>query len=216
MMQLNQPTAGVPKRVILPYAGLIADIPTGWFLCNGSNGTPDLTDSFILGGTEAQTGQTGGSQAVTPSGSVSTGISGGVSTGISGGVSAGISGGVSVNNHTLSSSQSPAHNHYNYRIRGNVRSAALGGSASMGYGTGYYLSQASGPNSGATNYKGRTQNSGSSGSHGHGVSHNLSVSASHSLSASSSHNISASSGFSGASQDNRPKFYKAAYIMYVG
>ncbi len=206
MMQLNQPTAGVPKRVILPYAGLIADIPTGWFLCNGQNGTPDLTDSFILGGTEAQTGQTGGAQTVTPAGTVSTGISGGVSTGISGGVSAGISGGVSVNNHTLSESQMPSHSHSSDATK------QYGGNHwESGFVYNPYSWQSNGPWPHVS-----TTGAGSSGSHGHGVSHNLSVSASHNLSASSSHTIDASSGFSGVSQDNRPKFYKAAYIMFVG
>ena len=31
------------------WSGLIADIPTGWAFCDGTNGTPDLTDRFIKG-----------------------------------------------------------------------------------------------------------------------------------------------------------------------
>jgi hypothetical protein len=171
MMQLNQPSAGVPKRVILPYAGLIADIPTGWFLCNGQNGTPDLTDSFILGGTEAQVGQIGGSQAVTPAGSVSTGIAGSVT----------------VSNHTLSTAQMPSHRHTMKRGGG---------------GNGNY-NPYSGPGAHSSGNQWQysyTEYEGSGGAHNHGAGHNL----------------SASSGFAGAEQDNRPKFYKAAYIMYVG
>jgi len=30
------------------WSGAIADIPTGWLLCDGANGTPDLTDRFIV------------------------------------------------------------------------------------------------------------------------------------------------------------------------
>ena len=30
------------------WSGTIASIPTGWALCNGANGTPDLTDKFIV------------------------------------------------------------------------------------------------------------------------------------------------------------------------
>jgi hypothetical protein len=166
MMQLNQPSAGVPKRVILPYGGLIADIPTGWFLCNGSNGTPDLTDSFILGGTEAQIGDIGGSQAVTPAGSVSTGIAGSVT----------------VSNHTLSTAEMPSHTHTEEGVVKIYRAS---------YGSNFDAIVTTQNNSGAT---------GGGGAHNHGAGHDL----------------SASSGFTGTEQDNRPKFYKAAYIMYVG
>ena len=31
------------------WSGLISTIPSGWYFCNGSNGTPDLRDRFIIG-----------------------------------------------------------------------------------------------------------------------------------------------------------------------
>lgn len=34
---------------ILPYVGSINDIPSGWYLCDGTNGTPDLRDRFLEG-----------------------------------------------------------------------------------------------------------------------------------------------------------------------
>lgn len=34
---------------ILPYVGDIKDIPKGWALCDGTNGTPDLTGRFLEG-----------------------------------------------------------------------------------------------------------------------------------------------------------------------
>ncbi len=37
------------KNEIKMFAGLEADIPAGWQLCNGTNGTPDLRDRFIVG-----------------------------------------------------------------------------------------------------------------------------------------------------------------------
>lgn len=40
-----------PLGTIWQYEGTEADIPSGWFICDGNNGTPDLTDKFILGGT---------------------------------------------------------------------------------------------------------------------------------------------------------------------
>jgi len=39
----------MPSGVILFWSGSIASIPSGWALCNGSNGTPDLRDKFVVG-----------------------------------------------------------------------------------------------------------------------------------------------------------------------
>jgi microcystin-dependent protein len=39
----------VPIGSILLWSGSIASIPTNWALCNGSNGTPDLRNRFIVG-----------------------------------------------------------------------------------------------------------------------------------------------------------------------
>jgi len=39
----------VPTGVITMWYGTIATIPSGWYLCNGSNGTPDLRDKFVIG-----------------------------------------------------------------------------------------------------------------------------------------------------------------------
>ena len=35
--------------MILLWSGSVASIPSGWYLCNGSNGTPDLRNKFIVG-----------------------------------------------------------------------------------------------------------------------------------------------------------------------
>jgi hypothetical protein len=37
-----------PTGAIVIWTGAIGSIPSGWVLCNGSNGTPDLRDRFIL------------------------------------------------------------------------------------------------------------------------------------------------------------------------
>ena len=39
----------VPAGTITAWSGTLVDIPTGWVLCDGQNGTPDLRDRFILG-----------------------------------------------------------------------------------------------------------------------------------------------------------------------
>jgi hypothetical protein len=47
--------------MIILWSGSIATIPSGWALCNGSNGTPDLRNNFIVGaGTTYAVGTTGG------------------------------------------------------------------------------------------------------------------------------------------------------------
>jgi hypothetical protein len=52
----------VPSGVILMWSGSIATIPSGWLLCDGSNGTPSLVDRFVVGaGFTYQPGTTGGS-----------------------------------------------------------------------------------------------------------------------------------------------------------
>ncbi len=35
--------------MIMMWSGTIATIPSGWVLCNGSNGTPDLRNRFVIG-----------------------------------------------------------------------------------------------------------------------------------------------------------------------
>jgi hypothetical protein len=39
----------VPAGTIMAWRGLLTDIPVGWTLCDGQNGTPDLRDRFVVG-----------------------------------------------------------------------------------------------------------------------------------------------------------------------
>jgi hypothetical protein len=48
--------------MIMLWSGSIASIPSGWALCNGSNGTPDLRNRFVVGaGSTYAVNDTGGS-----------------------------------------------------------------------------------------------------------------------------------------------------------
>jgi len=71
----NTPTwgSGFPSGGIIMWSGTIATIPSGWYLCNGSNGTPDLRNKFVIGAYQDTSGtayttvtgsdtQTGGSK----------------------------------------------------------------------------------------------------------------------------------------------------------
>ena len=54
--------SAVPAGCILLWSGSIGSIPAGWQLCNGTNGTPDLRDKFIVGaGSTYAVDGTGGS-----------------------------------------------------------------------------------------------------------------------------------------------------------
>jgi microcystin-dependent protein len=53
----------IPSGVIVIWSGSSASIPSGWYLCNGSNSTPDLRDRFVVGaGSTYAVGNTGGSK----------------------------------------------------------------------------------------------------------------------------------------------------------
>lgn len=51
----------VPKGIIVLWRGTIGSIPSGWFLCDGNNSTPDLRDRFVVAaGVVYDPGDTGG------------------------------------------------------------------------------------------------------------------------------------------------------------
>ena len=55
-------TPTLPTGCIILWSGAIGSIPSGFYLCNGANGTPDLRDRFIVGaGSSYSVAQTGGS-----------------------------------------------------------------------------------------------------------------------------------------------------------
>jgi hypothetical protein len=56
----------IPVGGIIMWSGTIATIPSNWRLCDGTNGTPDLRNRFIIGASvDATTTYTGGSGGVT-------------------------------------------------------------------------------------------------------------------------------------------------------
>lgn len=74
----------VPSGGIIIWSGSSASIPSGWFLCNGANSTPDLRDKFVVGATSTYAvGATGGATTGTPT----------------------------INSYTLTTSDIPSHSH---------------------------------------------------------------------------------------------------------
>jgi hypothetical protein len=52
----------IPTGMISLWYGSIGSVPVGWYLCDGTNGTPDLRDKFVVGaGSTYSVAATGGS-----------------------------------------------------------------------------------------------------------------------------------------------------------
>ena len=59
-------SAVIPKGVIVMWSGSANNVPSGWALCDGGNGRPDLRNRFIVGaGDSYGVGATGGAASVT-------------------------------------------------------------------------------------------------------------------------------------------------------
>lgn len=59
-------TNGVPVGCILMWSGSVASIPAGWAICDGTSGTPDLRNRFVVGaGSTYAVNATGGSANAT-------------------------------------------------------------------------------------------------------------------------------------------------------
>ncbi|MDP2940695.1 MAG: hypothetical protein Q8N85_00350 [Candidatus Omnitrophota bacterium] len=67
-------TLSIPAGVIVMWSGRIAKIPSGWHLCDGTNGTPDLRDRFVVGARQDSEGvaKTNVSGALTQAGGEAT------------------------------------------------------------------------------------------------------------------------------------------------
>jgi hypothetical protein len=78
----------VKKGLIVMWAGAIVDIPAPWHLCDGTSGTINLTNKFIVGAGDTFAALTeGGSNTIAPSGTLT------------------------INTHQLTSAELAAHNH---------------------------------------------------------------------------------------------------------
>ncbi len=64
----------IPRGIITMWSGTVAMIPSGWALCDGANGTPDLRDKFIIGAKQDDGGvaKTNVSGSLTQSGGAAT------------------------------------------------------------------------------------------------------------------------------------------------
>lgn len=56
----------IPSGTVLTWYGALGNIPSGFVICDGSNGTPDLRNRFVVGaGSDYTVGDTGGMASIT-------------------------------------------------------------------------------------------------------------------------------------------------------
>ena len=149
--------ARMPSGVIVMWSGSIATIPTGWLLCNGTSGTPDLRNRFIVGA--------GSTYAVAATGGTADAV-------------------VVSHNHGGVTGTDGSHNH---TFSGDTNGQSTDHTHSMGYymddsnGNNGYLGIVDGDNAQSSNY----QTGGTSNNHTHGFSGTTSTASTHSHSISS-------------------------------
>jgi microcystin-dependent protein len=190
----------MPAGGIIMWSGSVASIPTGWLLCDGTSGTPDLTGRFVVhadadsGGTY-DVGDTGGADSVTlaeanlpshtHSFSATTGAGGN-------------------HQHTGTTASDGGHRHYvlnndNVNSFGGWVGTFLSRTNTFGGNDNYQLG-----GSGTEPFLGFTSENGA-----HSHTFTTSTAADH------THTVSGTTGAtgSGTAIDNRPAFYALAYIM---
>ena len=198
--------SSVPSGGIIMWSGSISNIPSGWELCNGQNGTPDLRNKFVVGA--YSDGANGNTYPNLPPGN----------TGGSN-VSSLVAHSHTINNHTHSFSDTVSasnHFHYTHYAGGQNGTSGTGGTGRLhnragdnvaavtsSYSTGSDPRQDAeiGARSGNAANAGRSSNAGS---HSHSVS---------GTTGNPSNRGTDEQGSQAGSKSNLPPYYALAYIM---
>lgn len=106
----------MPTGAIILWYGALGGVPSGWQLCDGTNGTPDLRDKFVVGAGGAYAPDATGGEATTNI-SLNTGAAGGHDHGALTGAE------------SLTASMIPSHTHTLY---GNSSSGSFGNTQGLG------------------------------------------------------------------------------------
>ena len=187
-------SGNVPKGGIIMWSGSTSNIPSGWALCNGANGTPDLRGRFVIGaGGSYNPGNTGGGSIPSHShgvGSLATNSTGSHSH-------TGTAASAGSHNHSGTTNSAGAHSH---TLSMNPESS--GGSHARG-----------------SSYSGGSLITSTAGAHTHSLSIDSSGSHTHSVSVTSAgahtHTISGSTAAAGSGSEVIAKYYALCYIMRV-
>jgi hypothetical protein len=183
----------VPSGSILLWSGTAANIPSGWVLCNGLNGTPNLTDRFVMGaGSTYSPGATGGTANIsdvpshTHTWSGSTGSSGDHTHTVSGNAA---SGGDHSHTVTAATASDGAHNH---NVSGNTSNTGAHTHGYQHFSDTGPLDPDYGVPSGDNNGRMLDYTTGSAGAHSHTISGSTSSTGGH------NHNVSGNTSNTGA------------------
>jgi len=180
----NVTNAYMPRGGIILWSGSIATIPIGWLLCDGTGGTPNLRDRFVVGaGSTYAVGATAGATTATL-----------VAANLPPHAHSGTTDGVGNHSHTASSVAAGSHSHSHIY-------AYVGNSANM-----WHQNRADGIASGGDN---RTWGSGAistEGSHAHTIT--VDAGGAHSHTFTTGNGPGTSTAFS-----ILPPYYALAYIM---
>ena len=216
----------IPIGGIIMWSGTIANIPSGWALCNGANNTPNLRDRFIVGaGNNYTPGNTGGADTVTLTLSQLPAHTHTASTNEQGS-----------HTHTASTNEQGSHTHTGTATNGGAHThtgtAANGGTHTHAYtrpdGT---ISFNVGPGSREAVRRGETDRTDSHTGHTHTLeivgapnhTHPLSIVSNgahtHTVSIVSNgahtHTVTVGSAGEGSAHENRPPYYALAFIMRI-
>lgn len=200
--RMNVPISGMPSSVIMIWNGSVTNIPDGWALCDGANGTPDLRERFVAGADSTpEVGSAVGSSSYTLSESQMPG-----------------------HTHSGSCSTAGAHTHSGSTASGgsHAHSGSLGSAGAHSHWINKKRSWGSLSGVACGSYPPactawNDNNTGSAGSHSHSVTINSAGAHTHTVSVNSagdhSHTITVNPTGSGAAIDNRPAYYEVAFIM---
>jgi hypothetical protein len=211
----------VPSGMISMWHGATNTIPTGWSLCDGSNGTPDLRDRFIIGaGNRWAVGSTGGNHnSIVPYHSHSA-----------------YSNTAGNHNHNGNTSSTGNHRHYaststagNHNHSGDTGGDTGAHSHSISKDNDYYKYSSNTVAAGYNNAQSETDNTSTAGGHGHSLSINYNGNHNHSLytdyqghhhhsfttspEGNHSHGVGVNASGEDGTDQNIPLFYALAYIM---
>lgn len=182
----------IPSGLIAMWHGLIANIPSGWVICDGNNSTPNLLDKFVKSVPTAATnpGTTGGENSVTLDAT-------------------------KIPSHQHSISQQAAHDHDITASGTHQHTIAASGTHTHTVPLGADI-ETGDQFAGAVNNAG-SNNSGAGGDHSHGGSVAAGGDHSHGgkVSSGNAHDHGANTGLigGGGAHENRPAFYEVAFIM---
>lgn len=184
----------IPSGIITLWSGSVGTVPAGWVLCDGTNGTPDLRNRFVVGaGSTYAVGATGGADSVVlteaqlPSHNHTAELAGGHNhtTGTDG-----------LHSHSGTANSAGNHQH-------NIKTNGVS-SGSHGTRVSRYNTTGDSATGAKTEY---------AGTHTHSLSINSNGAHSHSVSYVSDHTHAVGNTGGGESHENRPPYYALAYIM---